>query len=64
MGNYFSLVKFTNALDCNRVLEGQTWFVGGKIIAYSYGKTILHPVKEELQSVPLLIRLARLPMEI
>lgn len=31
MGNIFALVKFSNAIDCNNVFEGQPWFVGGQI---------------------------------
>lgn len=31
MGNSFSLIKFINENDCNRVYEGQPWFVGRQI---------------------------------
>lgn len=42
MGNGFSLVKFTNAMDCNKVLEGQPWFVGGQ------SEKIFHSQKRQI----------------
>lgn len=31
IGNGYSLVKFTNQVYCNRVFEGQPWFLGGQV---------------------------------
>lgn len=33
IGNGFSLAKFSNTLDSNRVLDSQPWFVGGQIFS-------------------------------
>lgn len=62
MGNGFSLVKFTNAIDCNRVFEGQLCLSVGKSIVCKYGQTNFDPVEQKLQSILLWIRLPRLPV--
>lgn len=48
MGNGFTLVKFSNEVDCNRVYEGQSWLVGGQVFSLRRWKKELHPVKEPL----------------
>lgn len=63
MGNGFTLLKFTNAIDCNSVLDGQPWFMGGQIYSLQRWKPNFDPVKESLLSVLLWIRLPRLPLE-
>lgn len=51
MGNGFTLVKFSNAVDCNKVFEGQPWFVEGQIYSSQRWKPNFDPVKENLHSV-------------
>lgn len=60
MGNAFSVVKFTNVMNCNTVLDMQPWFVGGKICDLQTRKPNF-VVKENLLSVLLWVRLHRLP---
>lgn len=64
MGNGFSLVKFTNNLDRNKVLDGQPWFVRGKIYSLQCWKQHFDPAKENLYSVLLWVPLPRLPLEL
>lgn len=56
MGNSFSLIKFINENDCNRVYEGQPWLV------YKDGKKDSDLVKESLHSAHLWVQLPRLPL--
>lgn len=63
MVNGFSLVKFGNAMDRNRVLMGQPWFVGRQICCLQPWKRHFSPIKEKLNTVLLWIRLPRLPLE-
>lgn len=63
MANGFTLLKFTNAIKCNTVLDGQSGFVGGQIYSLQRTKPNLDPVKENHLSVLLWIRLPRLPLE-
>lgn len=63
MGNGFSLLKFSNSLDCNRILENQLSFVGGQIFIFKGGRSILIWRKEKLQPVLLWICPPRLPLE-
>lgn len=48
MGNGFSLIKLSNVIDRNKVLQGQPWFVGGQIYYLQAWKTNFDPVKEKL----------------
>lgn len=59
MGYGLSVTKFPNAVDCNRVLDGQPWFWklregggrGGESIPFSHWKLNFDPVKENLSTV-------------
>lgn len=46
-GNGFSLVKSTNSLDCNIILENQPSFVGGQTFNLKRWKKTSNPVKEK-----------------
>lgn len=50
-GNEFGLIKYTNTIDCIRVLEGQPWFVGGQSYSVRRWTQNFDPVKESLSSV-------------
>lgn len=64
LGNGFSPVKFANAMDRNRILQGQPWFVGGQIYYLQPWKRHFAPIKEKLNTVMLLVRLPHLSLEI
>lgn len=52
MGNGFRLVKLSNFMDRNKVLQGQPWFVEGQIYVLKNRKKKkkeIDPVKEKLQ---------------
>lgn len=51
MGNRFTLVKFTNSIECNNVLDGQPWFVGEQFYSLQRRKPNFDMVKESLLSV-------------
>lgn len=50
MANSFSLVKFTNVVDCNTVFDGQPCSVGGQVYSLQSWKKDFDHVKEKLLS--------------
>lgn len=63
MGDDFTLVKFSNVMNCNKVLQDQPWFWGGQIYCLQIWKKKISPIKEKLQTVLLWIHLPYLPLE-
>lgn len=55
MSNGFSLVKFANAMDRNRVLQGQPWFIGGQIFCLQKWRKNFDPIKERRNTILLWI---------
>lgn len=46
LGSGFTLIKFSNAMYCNNVLQSQPWFVAYKFIVYKSGiRTLIHSNK-------------------
>lgn len=64
MGNGFTLFKFTNEVDCNRIFYGQPWLVGGQVFSLQRRKKDFDLVKEQLLPALLCVRNTRLPLEV
>lgn len=64
MGNGFSLVKFANEVDCNKVFEGQPWFVGSQVYSLPRWKKDFDPIKEKLLSALPWFWIPRLSLEL
>lgn len=47
MGNGFTLIKFTNEVDCNGIFDGQLWFVGVQGFSLPRWKKDFDPGKKE-----------------
>lgn len=64
MGNGFTLIKFSNEMDCNYAFFGQPWFVQEQILNLQRWRGDFDPFKECIKSIIVWIRLPSLPLEL
>lgn len=60
----FTLVMFSSEVDCNRIFEGQHWFVGGQVFNLQHWKKNFDLVREHVISALLWVRISRPPLEV
>lgn len=64
MGNGFTLIKFSNEMDCNYAFFGQPWFVQGQILNLQRWRRYFDPFMECIKAIIVWIRLPGLPLEL
>lgn len=64
IGNGFTLIKFSNEIDCNNFFEGQPRFVSRQVCSLQRWKKVFDPVEEPITLVLLWVRIPWLPLEV